>query len=123
MHILGFAYNGADQLIRIDYPSGRSVLYNPDAAGRISDIQTSLGGTTTPLISAITYSPFSAATGYTYGNGVSYTAPRDLSDRITTLTHSNGLVNRSYGYDLADNIQNVNDLITPAKSETLRPDG
>ena len=122
VHILGFAYNGADQLIRIDYPSGRSVLYNPDAAGRISDIQTSLGGTTTPLISAITYAPFSAATGYTYGNGVSYTAPRDLSDRITTLTHSNGLVNRSYGYDLTDNIQNVNDLITPAKSETLAYD-
>lgn len=37
---LGYAYNGADQLIRITYPSGRTVSYARDIVGRIASLTT-----------------------------------------------------------------------------------
>ncbi len=60
---LGYAYDGADQLIRITYPSGRTVEYSRDIAGRIASVTTPLGGVTQALAGDIEYQPFGPIQG------------------------------------------------------------
>ena len=86
---LGFtvAYSYADgRHTGITYPSGRSVSYGFDAGGRIASV--SVDGTA--VLSAVTYVPFGAASGWTWGNGEAYSRTFDLDGRVKTITMGPG---------------------------------
>jgi RHS repeat-associated protein len=70
----------------ITYPSGRSVTYGFDAGGRIASV--SVDGT--PVLSAATYVPFGAASGWTWGNGEAFSRTFDLDGRVKTITMGPG---------------------------------
>ncbi|MFU6379274.1 hypothetical protein ACM792_29235, partial [Metapseudomonas otitidis] len=56
---LGYAYDAANHLVRIDYPAGFSIHYSRNAAGQVSQVGFAVGNATpTPLASQIAYAPF-----------------------------------------------------------------
>ncbi|MGH9896824.1 MAG: hypothetical protein ACREA0_33455 [bacterium] len=72
-YTLGYAYDGADRLIRITYPSGRIVDYSRDALSRIASMSTTWDGVTQALAGDIAYRPFGPMTSLAYGNGIPLT--------------------------------------------------
>ena len=99
------------RVIGMVYPSGLTVntTYNGD---RVASIVA--GGY--PLISNISYRPFSnVATGWTWGNGTTYSRSFDGDGRVTQA--SLGAVTRSYGFDAVGRITTQSD-VGPAGSAT-----
>ena len=67
-HALVYAYDGADRLVRITYPSGITVDYARDIVGRIASLTTTLNGATQALASDIEYLPFGPLASLVFGN-------------------------------------------------------
>ena len=103
LYITQYGYNGNKTLTSITYPSGRVVTYTRDGAGRISQVDTVLGGTSKTLASNITYLPFGDITGLTYGNNISLTRNHDTQYRVTSIT-AGSVLNLTYGHDAAGNV-------------------
>ncbi|MFZ5929835.1 MAG: RHS repeat domain-containing protein [Pseudomonadota bacterium] len=112
-----FAYDAADNLITLTYPSGRSVSYARDALGRVSGVSTKLDASAPPVTvaSSITYAPFGPLTGLTFGNGVALTQTYDQDYRLTGIA-ATGVQNLGYSYDASGNITAISDAqITSGK--------
>ena len=112
-YIYGTSGNVNGRLTSVVYPSGGSIGYTYDAAGRIASISfTPVAGTAVTVISGITYSPFGSAKGWTWGNGTVYGRTFDLDGRLASyplgaLTGSNPTPNallRTVDYDPASRI-------------------
>ena len=118
-----YAYDGANRVVSITYPSGTGVSYTRDAMGRITAVAATAPGATTatPVLSAISYQPFGRPNAMTYGNGVAESRTFDLDYRLTALagTGTNPIQNLSYGYDAADNVLLVTNAVTPGYSQTF----
>jgi RHS repeat-associated protein len=65
-----YAYNLANQLSQITYPSGRAVAQNIDPVGRLSSIVGTLNSVNTTYASSFTYNAASQLTGFQYGNNI-----------------------------------------------------
>jgi RHS repeat-associated protein len=71
----GYQYNLAGELTQLTYPSGRVVLQNYDAIGRLCAIGTAGSTCTigTNYASGYAYNPAGQTTAFNYGNGVALT--------------------------------------------------
>lgn len=104
---LGYAYDGAKQLARIDYPQGFSILYPRNAAGQISQVQLQVGSAQpSGFASSLSYLPFGPLKSLTWANGVSLSRSYDQDYRLTEQTV--GGWNSTYGYDANSNITTLN---------------
>lgn len=116
-YVLGYQYNSAGKLDQLTYPSGRTVSYSFDSLGRVSGVTTTKsGGTAQTVVSGVAYHPFGGVKGYTLGNGQVYTRGIDLDGRISSYTL--GSQSFAIGYDDASRISFINDIGTPANSNT-----
>ncbi|MEQ1890772.1 MAG: hypothetical protein ABL951_16595 [Alphaproteobacteria bacterium] len=70
-YVTGFAYDLADNLVTLTYPSGRIVNYTRDGLCRVISVSTRLNASAPPVTvaSGITYAPFGPLTGLAFGNG------------------------------------------------------
>lgn len=124
-----FAYDLADRITRITYPSGREVDYGRDAQGRVTSVATraSSGGATQTLLSDGLYDPFGALATATFGNGQLYKQTRDANGRLTGRRYRSGagttLWSVGYGYDADDNITSITDLVNASRTLTYQYDG
>ncbi|MGH8653099.1 MAG: hypothetical protein ACREYE_13445 [Gammaproteobacteria bacterium] len=107
-HTTRYTYNGADQLMSITYPSGRTVDYQRNTLGQISGVTTTLNGETQTLASNIGYAPFGPMTGLTFGNGVPMNRHLDLDYRLAANVHQ-GVFEQGFTFDAADNISVIDD--------------
>ncbi len=129
----GYAYNLADRLMRITYPSGLQANYARDAVGRISAISvTPQGGSATPILNSLAYLPFGPANSYTFaqsgqtlsksydqnynatditGNALTLHFRRDAVGNIDRLGTAAGATTpiEQYQYDAHYRLQQVND--------------
>jgi len=81
---LQFAYDGANQLIRISYPAGFAIDYQRNAAGQVQQVGLAVGSNpSTPLASAIAYQPFGPLKSLTWGNGIGLSRSYDQDYRLT----------------------------------------
>ncbi len=104
---LGFAYDGADQLKRIDYPLGLSVLYPRNAAGQVTNVQLQVSDNPpSNLASGITYLPFGPLKSLTWGNGVRLSRSYDQDYRLTEQQVAGR--RSTYRYDSNHNIIHLN---------------
>jgi len=103
VHTTGYAYNGADQLTQITYPSGRTVDYTRNALGQIDAVSTTFGTGTDVLMSAAGYRPFGPMDALTYGNGLAHSRSYDTDYRLTQLS-TGAVLDLGYHYDAANNI-------------------
>ena len=79
-----FNHDTADRLQEIEYPSGARVGYAYDAAGRVSQVEMTMNGTTTILASSLHYMPFGDMTGMSFGNGHVLTQDYDTAYRLVS---------------------------------------
>ncbi len=118
-----YGYDGASRIATITYPSGWTVSYDRDIAGRVTGVGLTAPASSTrmPLVTGITYEPFGPVNGLTFGNGVAETHGFDLDYRMTTLTDTGAspLQDLTYGYDPADNVRTIVDAISSSGSQTF----
>ncbi len=82
-----YAYDAADGLIRIIYPSGQVVDYtDSNSDNKIDRVSLDDQGNITVLADNIEYLPFGARTNLLFGNGLTQTSTHDLDNRIESLT-------------------------------------
>jgi YD repeat-containing protein len=102
-----YRYDAGGRLAGIDYPTGRSVDYVRNEAGRIQEIRTSKGGVTQLLVSQASYQPFGPLQSLVFGNGQRYARTYDLNGRMMSYT-LNGQV-QTVSYDAASRLTGVSD--------------
>ncbi|ANG64294.1 hypothetical protein A8C75_18655 [Marinobacterium aestuarii] len=98
---VSYAYNEANQLVRVIYPSGAVVDYSYDR-DRLSGI-TANGQV---VLDNIRYADFGAINGWNWGNGTSSSRSYDAKGRLERF--SVAAEERQLGYDKVDNIVAIN---------------
>ncbi|MEM7349475.1 MAG: RHS repeat-associated core domain-containing protein [Acidobacteriota bacterium] len=116
-----YAFDSANRLTSMTYPSGRSVDYSYDALGRVETLTRHFEGTSTAIATGFRYEPFGPANGWTFSNGVDVSRIYDLANRITELRHI-GIREHVYSYDTAGNISTIDDQLGVAGDQTLSYD-
>jgi len=119
--VTSYRYDSAGILTGITYPSGRSVTYGLDPAGKIARVTTTKNGTTHSLAHNITRLPFGPTTQLTYGSGTSLARSFDELYRITNIS-SGSLQNLDYSREPAGNITAISDNLDPSNSQSLTYD-
>ncbi|MEQ8426896.1 MAG: RHS repeat-associated core domain-containing protein [Gammaproteobacteria bacterium] len=119
-----YTYNGADQLIRMTYPSGRIIQYGRNALGQVEGVTTSTNNAFDSICSSMTYQPFGPLSGMTHGNSLLHTRTYDLDHRLTglTTTADSDYQGRLYSYDNANNIIDITNTLNAASSQFLQYD-
>lgn len=116
-YVTQYAYNGADQLTQVTYPSGMVVNYARNTAGQIASVQSVTNATTT-LASSLQYEPFGPLKRLTYGNGIVETRSFDLAGRLSGIT-APGKQSQTFGYDAADNLTSITDPLRAVQGGTF----
>ncbi|MGA3133378.1 MAG: hypothetical protein ABSD59_21495, partial [Terracidiphilus sp.] len=82
------------------------------------------GGTSTPVVSNISYEPFGPYTGLTYGNGVVETRSFDQDYRVTGIADAGTftLQNLGYAYYPTNNVQTITDAVNTGNSQSFTYD-
>jgi RHS repeat-associated protein len=97
------------------------VAYGRNAAGEVSSVSTTHGGTTTSLAAQVERAPFGPVTAMLHGNGLTETRSLDLNYRTTAISVP-GVHSLSYSYTADSNISDISDLLTPSLSQSLTYD-
>ncbi|HEX9982350.1 MAG TPA: DUF6531 domain-containing protein, partial [Thermoanaerobaculia bacterium] len=113
-----YTYDADGNRASIVYPSGMTVTYTHDYAGRPI---TAYKGTT-PLVTSATYLPFGPATSITYGNGTTRSMSYDTRYRMlgnALAGAGNTIAAYQYTHDPAGNILSITDTLDPAYNRTF----
>jgi RHS repeat-associated protein len=121
--VTGYAYDAANRVASIIYPSGWTVSYARDVMGRVQSMSAlpPSAGTATPILSGVTWQPFGPVSGFAYGNGITETRSFDLGYRMTgvTDTGTTPVQSLSYFLDPATNVYVISDGVTPGNSQSF----
>ena len=71
----------------------------------------------TALLTSVTYFPFGAVSGWSWGNGTSVTRSYDTDGKLTSINTAADPIN--FGYDNAFRVSGITDTLTPSNSWTL----
>ncbi|MDQ5824344.1 MAG: NBR1-Ig-like domain-containing protein [Chloroflexota bacterium] len=108
-----WAYDSADRVTNMTYPTGEAVTYTYDAAWR----QTSVCGTTC-YASGAQYTALDQPKSFTLGNGLVQgyeyegVMQRLWKLKVGTTANPTSISNRTYGYDAVGNVQDLNSTTT-----------
>ncbi len=105
---VGYAYTNGD-LTTLTTPAGRTITYGYSGNHQVASV--SVNGIL--IASDITYEPFGALNGWTWGNGSPASRTYDADGNVTQLASS---MTKSYSYDDAARLTAVNDSANPAAS-------
>ncbi len=116
-----YAYNGADQLIQMTYPSGRIIDYIRNVLGQIESVTTTQNNVSETLSSTQDYEPFGSMDSMVYGNNLVHSRSYDMDYRLSELLTVNGNTHQNliYDYDAANNITGITDSVNTASSQVL----
>ena len=118
-----YAYDAADRLVSVGYPSNWTVDYVRDAMGRTTavSVRGPGAGEPVPIVSSAGYQPFGPVNGLQFGNGVVETRSYDPDNRLTALSDAGtaGVQNLTYAYDAANNVTSISDGLKAASSQTF----
>lgn len=120
-----YAYDNANRIASITYPSGALVNYARDIMGRITAVTAQpKGGTSAPVVSSVTYEPFGPSSTLTYGNGVAEARAFDEDYRLTALTDAgtSTLQKLTYAYYPTNNVQTIADSVNSGNSQSFNYD-
>ena len=129
-----YRYDDFGRLVRITYPSGRTVDYGYEPEGtRLLNLSTSYNGITTNLVSNIRYGAFSSLAGYTLSSNnnqapgrnfdVTYAFDNEFrlkSKQMIDLSNSNVIESLRYDYDSLNQVKKISDLSpSPTRGQQL----
>ncbi|WLQ11864.1 hypothetical protein O5O45_19225 [Hahella aquimaris] len=114
-----YAYDLANKLTDITYPSGRIVRYHYNEEGQIDRVATlaNSGAAEKVVVENVSYLPFGPMQSLTYGNGLTRTMSYDQDYQLTGIDSS--VMRRSYGYDPLGNITSITDQLDSAQSQSF----
>ena len=122
LYVTQYTYNKDNVLTSITYPSGRSVTYNLDQTGRVTQVSTTLNGNPKTLASSISYLPYGGITNLIFGNALSLAHGYDNQYRTSSIVVGT-ILNRSYSFDANGNVSSVQDAVEPPGSEVSEDAG
>lgn len=122
VYVTEYGYDANDRLIKITYPSSRTVDYVRNNLGQVTTVTTTpSGGSAQTIASSMSYLPFGALEDVTYGNSLlldqSYDQDYRLTDQVTGVIYS-----RTYTYDAVNNIKDIIDNTVAAKTQNFNYD-
>jgi RHS repeat-associated protein len=120
---LTYAYDLADRITNVTYPSGRQATYGYDTLGRVNLVRTR-ANTTSPYVTVASghqYEPFGPVKAMTLGNGLAvandWGTDGFLAERRLVATSSGtALSHLAYGRDEVGRIGAIADQLVPANS-------
>ena len=117
--VTAYAYDNADRLITLSYPSGRKVHYGYDAQGQVQSATLErVDHNTQVLADNVTRLPFGPISGMQYGNGLSLTRSYDLDYRLVSQQIP-GLLDDSYIINAVDNIKVWHDGLDAGRDQSF----
>jgi len=102
------AYSPGGRLTSLTYPSGRTVDYQYDALGRVSQVGTTANGATTILAKNFMYQPFGPVQSFLFGHNRSYWTSLDQAYR--PVYQFSGPRYKYATYDPAGNLKSLTDI-------------
>ena len=111
-----YVYTPGGRVGSVTYPSNRSISYDRNAIGKISEVTAS--GIQNPLASGVTYNPFGGPKGLTNGSGGVVSNQAGECDCVT-VSNLNQPRERWYGYDYNRNLESITGTSTPWYSQTF----
>lgn len=113
-----YSYNGWDDVVGIQYPSGRSVTYEYDSESRPRKVFTQ-GGVL--VAEVVAYHPAGGITTLRLGNGITEEFGYD-ANRYWPTSISGGPVHLTYGYDQVGNVSTIADHVSWAFNQNFTYD-
>lgn len=118
---VAYAYNSADRLMAVTYPSGATVSYLRDAGGRITGVlaKPTASAAQVAVVSDVDYLPFGPATQFTFGNGRVLAKAFDQNYGIAGITDSalDGM-DLDYTLDAVGNVTGLAERMTGGNTAT-----
>ena len=105
-----YLYNKNNVLTSIVYPTGRTVTYSLDSAGKVNQVSAVVSGSAKALASSINYLSFGGISSFVYGNNLSLAQAYDNQYRISSII-AGSVLYRAYAYDANGNITSIVDSI------------
>lgn len=124
-YVTAYTWNAAGRVTKITYPSGRAIHYDRDADGEVNVVRNwPSGGAQSWLVLWVGRTPFGPRSGIHFGNDIREWRGYDTDGRIASLETlynptSALLIDRTYLYADKRNLTKINDLKTPANTETF----
>jgi RHS repeat-associated protein len=120
-----YAYDAADHVTQITYPSGRIVTYARNSLGQVASVttqQTALAANQN-VATGVTWKPMSdLMASMAHGNGLTTAAAYDLDYRLASLMVQDGATlvsSLSYAYGDGMNLTAITDNLAPTNSVSL----
>ena len=114
-----YAYDNADRLVTLGYPSGHQVHYAYDAVGQVSTVTLERPDASTQILADnLQYLPFGPLKAMTYGNGLSLSRSYDLDYRLVGQ-HIPGLLDDAYAINAVDNLTAWYDGLDPTRDQSF----
>ncbi|TQV72933.1 RHS repeat-associated core domain-containing protein [Aliikangiella marina] len=119
-YVTDYHYNTVGRATGITYPSGTRIDYVYGANGLVESINATINNQTKSIASNLNYLPFGPLESFQYGNGLSHVNTYD-QDYRQVESKTFGISEKSYQYDLVNNITNINNINIPS-SDTFTYD-
>ena len=107
-------------------PSGITIAATRDGAARIAALSlTDTQGSTTQLLSGVTYQPFGPMNGALYGDGTDMRLSYDRAyraQRLSRIGDAGAIYAVAFAYDLNGNITGMTDAVRPDRSQRFTYD-
>ncbi|MBZ5505996.1 MAG: DUF6531 domain-containing protein [Acidobacteriia bacterium] len=118
------AYDQANRITNINYPSGINVSYNRDAIGNVWKVTVQAPNSTTfQTVAFPAFKPFGPLYFLTFGNNEAEGRQFDLDYRTQQVTDTNtsgiNLMDLTYTYDAANNVKSIADSLNPGNGQTF----
>lgn len=120
-HALRYGYTGAGRLASVTYPSGATVTYTRDPAGRVSGVSyvPAGGGSPVTLVASASYLPFGPLQQLVFGNGRSLTKAYDLNYGIAAIVDSGaGGLELGFALDPVGNVVGLEERLAAGTTAT-----
>lgn len=116
-YTFGYSHNALDALATMTYPSGRQIIFAPDALGR----PTQVGN----FASALQFYPNGQVNSFRYGNGRTFSSAQNsvlLRPASRVVGGRDTPMHYTYGYDLTGNVSSISDGQNSANNRVLSYD-
>lgn len=120
-HVTAYAYDAADLLSQIAYPSGRTVDYTRNVLGQVAQVDTTYDLTNQTVASSIAYEPFGPLSGLTFGNNLAMSRAYDQQYRLTDQA-TGAVQDLDFTVDAAGNIDAITDWMNTSLNQSFTQD-
>ena len=120
-HVTAYAYDEADLVTSITYPSGRTVDYTRNVLGQVASVDTTYAASTTTVADDIEYEPLGPLKGLTFGNSLVLARTFDQQYRLTDQT-TGAVQDLAFTLDDAGNIDAITNGVSSGLSQGFAQD-